>query len=296
MNRPSHELMLALAFTWAIMSCGSNSPEATYDSAIIDSSVDNFLDGAANSDFTVAVCGNGTIEIGETCDKAITSGNFGACPIDCDDQAVCTKDTVVGSECNKTCKNEEILTCDKMLSDKCCPVGCNTATDIDCSPWCGNGALDLNETCDKAIADGQIGACPKNCDDNFACTEDKLTGAECTVACSHTVNNLCNNQIRDKCCPSNCVASNDLDCLDLCGNGQLDGNENCDPKIPEGVKGSCINFCDDGNGCTTDLQMGNINYCQAACRHTTITVCSTNYDGCCPNFICAKASDPDCNI
>lgn len=270
-------------------SCGSNSPQTTAD----DGGTNVFLDGAASFDLPAAVCGNGIIDVGETCDKAIAAGSFGACPTDCNDQAVCTKDTVVGSECNKTCLNEEILTCDTTQSDKCCPKNCSTTTDIDCGPYCGNAIVDPNEICDKAIAEGEPGACPKSCDDNNNCTEDKSTGAECTVACSHTPIATCSNQIRDRCCPAGCNMNIDLDCYDLCGNGVLDPGELCDTKILNGT-GACPNSktCTSPlDGCQSAKLLGSD--CLTRCYYSPISKCSLLSDGCCPPQ-CSGINDPDC--
>ncbi len=71
-----------------------------------------------------AVCGNGDIEPGETCD--------GNCPTSCVDNDVCTSDRVAGSAatCNVICENRAITSC--INGDGCCPPGCTSANDSDC--------------------------------------------------------------------------------------------------------------------------------------------------------------------
>ncbi len=72
---------------------------------------------------------------------------------------------------------------------------------------CGNGQVDSPpETCDKAITTGDEGACPVSCDDGNHCTVDGMMGSSesCTASCAYSP-------------ISNC-----------CGNGILEGGEQCD--------------------------------------------------------------------
>jgi cysteine-rich repeat protein len=68
---------------------------------------------------------------------------------------------------------------------------------------CGNKKVDTGETCDKAIAAGQVGACPltaADCDDKNKCTTDTLVGsaATCTAACDHApIAGCCGNGIKE---------------------------------------------------------------------------------------------------
>jgi len=72
------------------------------------------------------LCGNGAIDPGETCDPP------DSCPTSCDDEDVCTSDSLTGSAgaCTATCRNEPIISC--LDDDGCCPVGCDDMTDNDC--------------------------------------------------------------------------------------------------------------------------------------------------------------------
>lgn len=72
-----------------------------------------------------AVCGNGIVEPGETCD--------GDCPTSCIDDDVCTSDRAAGSAstCNVVCENRPITSC--INNDGCCPPGCTNASDTDCA-------------------------------------------------------------------------------------------------------------------------------------------------------------------
>lgn len=149
---------------------------------------------------TAAVCGNGKLEFGETCDPP------GSCPSTCDDGYKCSLDRLVGqpSKCTAKCEHTAITQC--RASDGCCPSGCGHANDSDCSSSCGNGLLETNETCDPP------NSCPANCDDGVACTEDVLVGAasSCSAQCLH--NQIVGCAGGDGCCPTGCGPSTDTDC------------------------------------------------------------------------------------
>src|SRR5512138_415216 len=91
--------------------------------------------GSAATGGTAPVCGNGVREAGETCDPP------GSCPL-CDDQDDCTTDTSTGAAatCNLVCSHTA-KTCSTAGKDRCCPAGCNAATDSDCA-GCGDSAVD----------------------------------------------------------------------------------------------------------------------------------------------------------
>lgn len=82
----------------------------------------------------VEMCGNGTIDDGETCD--------GDCPASCDDGDACTTDTVEAGDaatCDLICKNEQAIdVCGP--DDGCCPAGCMVGMDPDCMLDCTDSA------------------------------------------------------------------------------------------------------------------------------------------------------------
>ncbi|MCK5800314.1 MAG: hypothetical protein KAI47_24155, partial [Deltaproteobacteria bacterium] len=133
-------------------------------------------------------CGNSKIDDKETCDTGIAAGQAGACPMeaDCNDGSSCTTDTLLNPEtCGAQCSHTPIVACTN--GDGCCPTGCTTKTDDDCSVTCGDGVKDEVEKCDTAIAKGQPGACPSpaDCEDGKACTIDKLLNpGSCNAQCS----------------------------------------------------------------------------------------------------------------
>jgi hypothetical protein len=164
---------------------------------------------AHDDDDCPIVCGDGIVDPGERCDRAITAGFPGWCPPTCDDGDACTQDyasgTVLG--CSRACSHVPITAC--RSGDGCCPPGCNAAADSDCGSPCGDGHVGSGETCDPPEA------CPTSCpDDGDTCTRERLTGdaAHCNVACQHVPITACSGQTADLCCPTGCTHATDIDC------------------------------------------------------------------------------------
>jgi hypothetical protein len=227
-------------------------------------------DAARDTD-CAPTCGNAVVEPGETCD--------GDCPQACDDGLACTTDLSSGlaSRCDLACSFMAITSCG-LVPDGCCPNGCNSNNDGDCSPSCGNGTRERGETCDPP------GTCPTSCDDGSACTADRLTGsaATCSAVCTSTPVTACASG--DGCCPGGCNSLLDADCLPRCGNGVIEPTETCD--------GNCPRTCDDGLACTKDALEGAASACTARCTATPISACASG-DGCCPAG-CSSSQDSDC--
>lgn len=221
-------------------------------------------------------CGNGRLDSGEVCDWGIADGEDGACPTECVVSGdACTSVALVGDarSCTAECVVNE-PSCGE--GDGCCPVGCDSTGDADCSNTCGDGLTEGSETCD--------GDCPTTCDDRDACTVDSFTGSAetCSLTCDATPITECAGG--DGCCAPGCTATNDTDCSASCGNGQLDPGELCD--------GDCPTSCDDGVACTEDRPVGAAATCNVQCINDPITVCAAG-DGCCPDG-CSSANDADC--
>jgi hypothetical protein len=118
-------------------------------------------------------CGNSVLDSGETCDPGITSGP-GTCPVACDDGNACTTDALVGAaaSCTAACLRSPIVACSN--GDGCCPAGCNSATDGDCAPGCGDLICGGGETC---------GTCPGDCAPGVGevCCADVVVTGDCCV-------------------------------------------------------------------------------------------------------------------
>ncbi len=162
-----------------------------------------------DADCPRTVCGDGVVEIGEACDRAITAGLPGSCPASCNDGDACTVDVAAGSvgACTRTCTHGAITAC--LSGDGCCPSGCTAATDADCAATCNDGRIQAGETCDPPSS------CPTTCpDDGDPCTTDRVVGdpRQCTAACQHVPVTTCSGAQRDGCCPSICSHASDTDC------------------------------------------------------------------------------------
>jgi cysteine-rich repeat protein len=241
---------------------------------------------ASTDDDCSSICGNGIVEPGEACDKGIVAG-AGACPTACDDGMACTSNVLSNpNTCQAVCTFPPITT--PMNGDSCCPAGANATNDNDCAPMCGNGVLEPTETCDTGIASGP-GACPTACDDGLVCTRNVLSNAgTCLAMC--TFPPITTPANGDGCCPAGANATNDSDCLAVCGNGIVEPSETCDTAIASGP-GACPTSCNDNNVCTSNV-LGNPGTCQAVCVFPPITT-PTNGDGCCPAGANAN-NDNDC--
>lgn len=232
-------------------------------------------------------CGNGVVDtdVGELCDTGIAGGP-GACPSVCDDGLACTDDALNSSECTAECLHSNITA--PADGDGCCPPGADANTDDDCLAICGNGVVEDGELCDTGIVAG-AGACPMACDDMLVCTTDVLSNPDtCQAACSFPAITMPANG--DGCCPAGANATNDDDCIAVCGNMVVEPSETCDTGIPSGP-GACPTACDDGVPCTTNT-LGNAGTCQAVCVFPPITT-PANDDTCCPTGANAN-NDNDC--
>jgi cysteine-rich repeat protein len=165
-----------------------------------------------------ASCGNNVVEAGETCDPPESCG---ACAQP-DNPCLVARPTGNADSCTFACTTMPVTACG--ASDRCCPEGCTSTNDRDCSPTCGNRRIDANETCEA----GTDKPCPASCDDNVGCTVDQKTGnsSTCNVTCTHTP--ITRPVAGDRCCPAGAGADTDSDCQAECGNRIVEGEEQCD--------------------------------------------------------------------
>lgn len=234
----------------------------------------------AEVDAPLVTCGNGIIEPPETCEYGSADAGITLCPssvADCDDGNPCTVDRLLGSPllCTAECQNEPIVECAN--ADGCCPIGCNFATDKDCSmELCGAGTLE--------------------------CDGDQLNGCESLSSAEHC-----------SACDTACNASFDNVALASCATGVCQiscetGFEDCDDEYSTGCETNVF----DVNNCGGCAGLGQNDVCTGIPRATTscptgmcqIDACDSGYldcneevaDGCeIQNTSCWPASnfDPD---
>jgi hypothetical protein len=234
----------------------------------------------------VASCGDGLLNGAELCDSRIAAGEAGACPTSasCKGSNACLVGRLEGAAetCDALCQTEPRTACES--GDGCCPSGCNSGNDKDCSPSCGNGVLDTGETCEPNVGAG----CPTSCALGDGCHPTALTGsaANCNAACVSSAITTPSGATKDGCCPGGgATFANDQDCPG-CGDHVLQAPELCD--------GNCPTTCDDGNPCTTNVLNGGASTCNAACSFPTIAASTAAKDGLCCPAGSSYAMDLDC--
>ena len=180
-------------------------------------------------------CGDGVVAGNELCD--------GNCPTSCSGGSKCMREELEGTpgECNAHCV-PKIITA-KEDGDGCCPDGATLANDKDCSAKCGDGVVSGEETCD--------GNCPTSCSGSSMCTKNTLKGfaSDCSAECVTT--KITEKKDGDGCCPDGANASNDKDCPSKCGDGQITGDEECDPSASGWTSATC-----NSSSCTRTVYHG----------------------------------------
>lgn len=238
--------------------------------------------GAAGArEQAAAQCGNGIRENDELCD--------GDCPAACGSMA-CVRAELRGAAatCDAQCVPVEIYAC--ASGDGCCPSGCNHATDVDCSPSCGDGVVSSNETCEPRSAAHPCPTSPAGCDDGDPCTQDKVIGSanQCSARCANIP--VTQAISGDQCCVVGATVATDSDCAPSCGDGVVSEGEQCDPAL----RGSCptVVTCERlTTGCHRGVLVGT--GCAAHCVVEDILKPAEG-DHCCPPGA-DVGSDSDCD-
>jgi len=190
-------------------------------------------------------CGDGTIDDGEECDSgtARDEGCSASCKLLCGNGIIDHGEECDNGPANSDTRSSECLTTCRL-------------------PWCGDGVLSPGEECDDGFFNGQNGL-------------NGLNGM-CRAGCRLP---RCGDQIVDVALGEECDSTTGCtpDCLLLCGNGQLDPEEECDDGVHNSnTDGKCrtscrLPFCGDGVvdvsrgeqcdptstdfGCTTDCKL-----------------------------------------
>jgi hypothetical protein len=238
---------------------------------------DQCCPGACNADNDVdcaAVCGNGAVEPGETCDP------LASCPTDCPTIGCQLRTLQGGGTCAAQCVNGATISLCSEGSDNCCPPGCTAANDIDCAAVCDNGVIEPGEQCDP------LASCPTDCPQQACNLYTLFSAGTCQAQCVVTSQQTsCVDN--DGCCPGGCDANNDNDCQPSCGNGVIEAGETCDPP------GSCP-VCSNPYTCYTTT--GSAATCDLVCD-VPVTTCGINGDSCCAfdkSGGCDSTDDAEC--
>jgi hypothetical protein len=243
-----------------------NSPSSTDGGADLVGGPTDPPDAAPSA----GVCGNGVIEAGEECE--------GNCPTACPKRG-CTSFALQGSaeRCTARCVELGVETGCRH-DDGCCPLGCTTANDKDCSVMCDNGVREEGETCDP------LSACPTTCQAQGCQLRKLVNPGTCAAECvDDRQQSVC--VTGDGCCPSNCNTSNDGDCQPRCGNGVVESGEKCDPVS------SCPSTCPN-QGCRL-RRLNAQGTCNAECVDGGMQTACRSGDDCCPPG-CNANNDDDC--
>jgi hypothetical protein len=230
---------------------------------------------AGNDPECAAVCDNGALEPGETCEpRTECARRDGACNSDTDTLRTRTGEV---ARCMFVCA-EMPRPC--MTGDGFCPGRCTPSTDADCT-GCGNGRVEGAETCDPPIA----------CLEQQArCVSDASTvrtsvgdpGA-CSFRCQEAPRGC---MPGDGFCPAGCNGSVDSDCAG-CGNGRIDPGETCDPPSAcLAQQAMCVS-----DASHVRLGSGDPGACTYVCQSMP-RGCMPG-DGFCPPG-CTRATDRDC--
>ncbi len=296
---------LNLATYSASKKCGLGCKWASYcgDGAVdpgeqCDAGVNNKAPGSAYGGCTTSCalgprCGDGVVSNGEACDDGVNNGTA---------QSACE------STCALKCGNGKLD-----VGEQCdAGAGNNTGAYGMCTPACllgarcGDGIKQSVEQCDDGKNDGTYGLCAPQCLLGARCGDgvvQSTAGEICDKGANNVSNaygaNLCSTACRpapycgnkavdgafgEKCddgvndgSPGSCS----VDCkawiaLSTCGNGKLDGKEQCDAGASNGTLGStCDAQCrikcgngvvDAGEECDDGKNDGSYGTCRSTCK------------------------------
>ena len=232
------------------------------------------------NDCTAPVCGDGIRTIGltltEACDLGVNNGPTSLCLANCTlAPALCGDGTVqVGEGCDNVdanvCVNCSPVSCGDGVVQA--PEVCDDPADPNCSPRCtttvcGDGLLSSGEACDSGAANSDAGACTSTC--AVAVCGDGLIHSEVgDPALAEQCDDGPDNG-DDKACLSNCVRN-------TCGDGKIGPGEECDDGTANnGDDQACLstcalNVCGDGKlgpneACDNGSDNGDGKLCRADC-------------------------------
>lgn len=202
------------------------------------------------------VCGDGNVEGDEACDDENTSTNDG-CDASCEVEDGFTCDAGEPSTCTATCGDSMVVGDEECDDNDVDDDGC-TECQVD-DGWvcptgkacreivCGDGNTDGGEMCDDGNTDVETG-----CDYGTASCEG--CNADCSAVLEELTGNVCGDTVVDadnETCdpPAAGTCSDTCQTLAVCGNGLVEGGEECDDS--DTVEGDgCSDVCETEAGFT----------------------------------------------
>ncbi len=215
------------------------------------------------SSTTIAVCGNGTIEVPEECDKGSANSDTEDCTTACKNKACGDGLLQPGEECDD--------------GNKADGDGCTQACQLEVV--CGNGKVQAGEECDDGDKNSDTGTCTKTCKkavcgDGFVqylveeCDDGNTSnGDACNKTCKQE---YCGDGVRNN---ATAVANQPAQETEQCDDGNIKEGDGCNKKCLLENATACGNGtveageqCDDGNtadsdGCSKFCQLENISLC-----------------------------------
>lgn len=229
-----------------------------------------------------ASCGDGQVQTGEECDDGDvddTNGCTTACKFTCLSTDPTRDCSATGDECAGTDKcNDTTHTCNggtaKSDNDPCKGGTGYCASGVCTTAQCGNSKTEPGEDCDDGNTDDTDG-CTKAC--KFTCTAGTQCSDSNTCTLDQCTSNKCANppdtSKNGQACtgPSGAGTCNNGSCQPaLCGNGTINGSEQCDKGAQNGVAGSgCKANCT--FECNTNADCSDNNPCTGTETCATIT-------------------------
>lgn len=165
------------------------------------------------------MCGNGTVETGETCDDGSNNGKAGYCNTTCTSKiAFCGNGAIeTGETCDDGSNNGKAGYCNALCTSK--------------TSFCSNGIIEPGESCDDGSNNGKAGYC------NTTCSSKVTFCGNGTIETGETCDDGSNNG-KAGYCNTSCTAK-----IAFCGNGAIEAGESCDDGANNGKSGFCSSTC-----------------------------------------------------
>ena len=227
------------------------------------------------------MCGNGVVEPGETCDGD-------SCPTSCPlpppaivgtSPAACSRSSwATPIDCTARCVIERRSTACEPDRRGCCPAGCTSENDPDCSPLCGDGFVESTqgEECDIAALAARARPLPDLVRRTATRAPTIAWSAPAPAprgACHLPITAL---RPGDGCCPPAAAATSmlDPDCPPVCGNGVVEQPDRALRLRRSAARARAREACPTQRSPApaTSVQ-GGADTCSATCVATPITDC-----------------------